>query len=94
MKYTNAKNVLPEKLISEIQKYIQGETLYIPKQEQEYQKWGTASGSRKMLDRRNAAIKESYRNGCSIEQLAEEYFLSTETIKKIIYSYRTTKRHG
>ncbi|MGG0717912.1 CD3324 family protein [Robertmurraya massiliosenegalensis] len=86
MKYTNAKKVLPEKLISEIQKYIQGETLYIPKQETKYQKWGTASGGRKMLDRRNAAIRKSFTSGSSIQQLAEEYYLSSETIKKIIYS--------
>lgn len=33
MKYTNATKVLPEELIEEIQKYVQGETLYIPKLE-------------------------------------------------------------
>lgn len=30
MKYVKAKAVLPESLIAEIQKYIQGETIYIP----------------------------------------------------------------
>jgi Mor family transcriptional regulator len=88
MKYINAAKVLPENLIVEIQKYIQGETLYIPKQETEYQKWGTASGGRRMIDRRNAAIKNSFSSGCSIQQLAEEYYLSTETIKKIVYSHK------
>ncbi|RTR33074.1 hypothetical protein EKG37_08415 [Robertmurraya yapensis] len=85
MKYTNATQVLPEKLIMEIQKYVQGETLYIPKQE--YQKWGTSSGGRRMLDRRNASIRNSFSNGSSIQQLAKEYHLSTETIKKIVYSH-------
>jgi len=33
MKYVNASNILPKKLIAEIQKYVQGETLYIPKLE-------------------------------------------------------------
>ncbi|MGG4468243.1 CD3324 family protein [Paenibacillus alvei] len=90
MKYTNANKVLPEKLLLEIQKYVQGETIYIPKQETEYQKWGSSSGGRRHFDRRNAEIKNSFRNGSSIAQLAEAYYLSTETIKKIVYS---NKRH-
>ena len=88
LKYINANKVLPEKLIVEIQKYVQGETLYIPKQETERLKWGTSSGARQMLDRRNEFIKNSFINGNSIEQLAEEYYLSTETIRKIVYSHK------
>lgn len=49
MKYTNANKILPEKLINEIQKYVQGETIYIPKQETEYEKWGARSGGRRLL---------------------------------------------
>ncbi len=86
MKYTNANKVLPEKLIVEIQKYVQGETLYIPKPETAYRKWGTSSGGRRLLDHRNAAIKASFHSGSSIKQLAKEYYLSTETIKKIVYT--------
>jgi len=86
LKYLNATKVLPEKLIVEIQKYVQGETLYIPKPETEHRKWGTSSGGRRMLDNRNAAIKNSFISGSSIQQLANEYYLSTETIKKIVYS--------
>lgn len=88
MKYINANKVLPEKLIMEIQKYVQGETLYIPKRETEYQKWGTLSGGRQLLDHRNAAIRTSFINGSSIQQLAKEYYLSSETIKKIVYSHK------
>lgn len=84
----NAQKVLPEKLILEIQKYVQGETLYIPKLENEYQKWGTSSGSRQRLDRRNAAILDAFTKGIRIEQLAQEYYLSVETIKKIVYSHK------
>jgi len=86
MKYVNAHNILPEKLISEIQKYVQGETLYIPKQEKTYHKWGSRSGGRKLIDERNASIKRAFKSGSSINQLADEYFLSIETIKKIVYS--------
>ena len=31
MKYNNAKDLLPEWLLSQVQIYIQGEVLYIPK---------------------------------------------------------------
>ncbi|PHA02297.1 hypothetical protein COE51_03350 [Bacillus pseudomycoides] len=86
MKYVKAAAVLPENLIMEIQKYVQGETIYIPKPENAYHKWGTRSGGRKQLDDRNKAIKHAFKDGVSIHQLAEEYFLAVETIKKIVYS--------
>lgn len=83
MKYVKAATVLPESLIAEIQKYIQGETIYIPKQETKHYKWGTRSGGRKQLDERNKAIKDAFKSGIAIHQLAEEYFLSGETIKRL-----------
>lgn len=86
MKYVKATAILPEKLLVEIQKYIQGETIYIPKLKKTYQKWGSHSGGRKFIDDRNNAIKHAFKNGRAIQQLAEEYFLSIETIKKIVYS--------
>ncbi|NEY18931.1 hypothetical protein G4D61_02970 [Bacillus ginsengihumi] len=88
MKYINANKVLPEKLLLEIQKYVQGETLYIPKQKTEHRKWGSVSGGRELIDDRNSTIRNLFISGSSIEQLANEYYLSTETIKKIVYSYK------
>lgn len=86
MKYVKATAVLPETLIAEIQKYVQGETIYIPKQETTFQKWGTRSGGRKILDERNTSIKRAFKSGTTINQLAERYYLSVETIKKIVYT--------
>ncbi|KKI94126.1 hypothetical protein WQ54_00890 [Bacillus sp. SA1-12] len=85
MKYVNANHVLPEELIKEIQKYVQGETVYIPKPKRNHQKWGSNSGSRQLIDDRNTKIKNSFKNGNAIDQLADEFFLSIETIKKIVY---------
>nr|WP_269747575.1 CD3324 family protein [Brevibacillus parabrevis] len=85
MKYANAASMLPESLIAEIQKYVQGETIYIPKSKTTHCKWGTRSGGRKQLDERNNLIRNAFREGVSIPQLAEQYFLSIETIKKIVY---------
>lgn len=86
MAYMKAAAILPDELISEIQKYVQGEMIYIPKPETTHKKWGSRSGTRKLIDERNKAIKSAFKNGRTIEQLAEDHFLSVETIKKIIYS--------
>jgi DNA-binding NarL/FixJ family response regulator len=86
MAYVKATAILPQKLISEIQKYVQGKTIYIPKLETSHQRWGTLSGTRKLIDERNASIKRAFKNGRTIIQIADEYHLSIETIKKIVYS--------
>ncbi|MGD6966392.1 CD3324 family protein [Rossellomorea vietnamensis] len=85
MKYVKAKSVLPDELIDELQKYIQGEMIYIPKKKGNYQKWGARSGGRKLLDERNADIKNDFVSGKSISHLSGEYCLSIETVKKIVY---------
>lgn len=85
MKYKNAKKVLPKELMDEVQKYIQGEYLYIPKAEGNRKKWGDNSGYRRSLSIRNDSIRKEYKDGATIFELAENYFLSENTIKKIVY---------
>ena len=85
MRYLNASEILPDELLREIQKYTQGETLYIPK-ENERKKWGENSGSRSYYIERNSKFLEKYReNGCSMQELADEFNLSVESIRKIIF---------
>ncbi|MBB6452715.1 Mor family transcriptional regulator [Salirhabdus euzebyi] len=86
MKYVKANTVLPQSLLSEIQKYIQGETIYIPKVASNYRKWGTKSGGRKRLDDRNHSIKHAFQQGVTLEELASSHYLSIESVKKIVYS--------
>lgn len=86
MKYVNADRVLPETLIQEIQKYIQGGLLYVPTPKSQHKKWGEQSGSRKMLNRRNTAIRDSFAAGSTVDGLAEQYCLSSDSIKKIVYT--------
>lgn len=84
MKYVNAAEILPDKLLKELQKYIDGEVLYIPKASTK-KKWGAASGSRLFYQERNKEIQRLYKAGYSIEVLVERYNLANSTIKKIIY---------
>lgn len=84
MKYENANNVLPPELIRQIQKYAAGKLLYIPKKEEPVA-WGSLSGARQKLQKRNQRIYDEYKNGKGVGELAEEYFLSVDSIRKIVY---------
>lgn len=82
-KQLNAKQVLPEALVQEIQKYIQGAHLYIPSAERKA--WGTNSGARDALEQRNMEILHAYRSGVTIACLSGRYSLSEERIRVIVY---------
>ena len=84
MKYKKASDILPDKLLREVQKYIEGESLYIPKGQQK-KKWGENSGGRRFYKERNEEIRGKYFHKVSIEELAQEYGLSYETVRKIVY---------
>lgn len=84
MKYVNAAEILPDRLLKELQRYTDGEVLYIPKASDK-KEWGTVSGSRSFYQERNEEIKRLYKAGCSIDFLVERYHLADSTIKKIIY---------
>ena len=76
MKYINAAEILPEKLLREL--------VYIPKSSMK-KEWGAASGSRTFYQERNREIQKLYREGSSIDMLMKRYGLAYSTIKKIIY---------
>lgn len=84
MKYENAKDILPASLLEEVQKYAEGKVIYIPKCTKT-RGWGEASGYRDKLNKRNSLICNRYSAGRSILEIAEEFYLSPETVKKIVY---------
>lgn len=84
MNYENGRDVFPERLLKQIQKYAAGKLVYIPSSEKK--DWGESTGYRKYLLKRNFNLRLKFRNGVTIEQLAEEYSLSYETVRKIVYS--------
>jgi Mor family transcriptional regulator len=84
MKYKNASDVLPDNLLKKVQKYAAGELLYFPK-DSARKKWGEDSGARNFFQQRNAEIRQKYLQKTSIERLADEYSLSEETVRKIIF---------
>ncbi len=88
MKYVKAQSVFPVSLLREMQKYVQGELVYIPKHQANYKKWGTGTGARDMFAQRNESMLRAYKAGISIAELAEVYGLSEDTVKKIVYRKR------
>ncbi len=84
MKYENAKDLLPPELLTQVQKYVSGKLMYVPIAE-EAKGWGTASGYRQKLLKRNQTIYNEYVMGKTVSELADEYFLSVDSIKKIVY---------
>lgn len=85
MKYENGKDIFPEALLRQIQRYVSGKTVYIPARE-EKQSWGETSGYKRYIYERNCEIKTKFKAGTGIETLAKEYFLSPESIKRIAYA--------
>lgn len=83
MKYKNAQEILPDRLLKELQQYVSGETIYVPNAQCKKQ-WGETSGARNYYKQRNDQIREKHRSGRSIEELADEYNLSADSIRKIV----------
>jgi len=86
MSYKKADKVLPKNLLDEIQKYVQGEYIYIPSASNSKKGWGVKSGTREELVQRNNNIRKEFKDGSAISDLASKYYLSINTIKKIVYT--------
>lgn len=84
MGYINALEILPEGLIEEIQKYIDGQVIYIPKIETKKYKWGESTETKTSYKKRNAEVYNGFKKGMTIFELSEEYFLTPKSIQRII----------
>ncbi|HEX3078169.1 MAG TPA: CD3324 family protein [Lachnospiraceae bacterium] len=85
MNYINANKILPDHLIQELQKYVQGDYVYIPVKEGKRREWGELSGCKATTRKRNKEIILKYQSGVTVDELSVTYFLSTHAIRKIIY---------
>ena len=90
MNYENAADVLPEDLLKRVQKFAAGKLIYVPETIGK-RSWGETSGYKQYLEERNQEIKEKFISGTTIENLADEYNLSVESIKKIVYTKSENK---
>ena len=81
MSYINAKDVLPKEMIKEIQKYVNGVNLYIPKVPEEN---SNCSNYKLELYKRNQEIYNLFLQGEKVSKLAAEYHLSDKSIYRIL----------
>lgn len=84
MSYCNASDILPTELIEEIQKYVDGQYLYIPRRQQSRRNWGDNTRTRAEVASRNCQIRREHAEGASCRVLAERYFLAEKTIEAIV----------
>ena len=85
MSYINGKEILPDHILSEIQKYYSGGLIDIPKTDEQRYRGGTKTTTKMELEKRNREICYKKKNGASMQELMDEYHLAYDTIKKIIY---------
>ena len=85
MKYIKADSVLPIALLEELQSYIQGGYIYVPSRKDSKKKWGELSGCKYEIEQRNRKIRKDYQQGKSVDELADIYYLSVHSIRKIMY---------
>ena len=84
MKYKKAQDVLPQYMIEDLQKYIEGGYLYIPKKEENKKSWGENTSTKDELNKRNKEIAKKHKKGKTIEELADGYYLPGYSIRRII----------
>lgn len=83
MGYKKAEDVLPERILKLVQKYVDGEIIYIPRKGKK-RSWGSETRIRDSLKERNKSIYKEYLHGKSAEELAESYYLSKKSIQRIL----------
>ena len=82
MKYMNTRDILPKYLLKELKIYAAGKLLYVP-YDKEKKTWGEISGYRHFLTKRNQMIFNMFLHETTIDDLSDEYCLSSDTIKKL-----------
>lgn len=94
MSYINADDVLPNILVKEIQKYVDGQLIYIPRKNENLLSWGEKNGTKEKLAERNKTIINSYYSGRTIAELSKVYYLSEKRIQGIIHEYESSKKEN
>ena len=88
MGYRNGSVLLPAELLKQIQDYVDGEYIYIPRLTANRKKWGDNTEARSMLAERNAEIYCKYKSSVPVRQLSETYCISPQGIYKILAAYK------
>ncbi len=91
MTYKNANEVLPCELVKEIQKYVNGCLLYIPISSETKLGWGEQNGTKQKYIERNSEICMLYENNVPISVICSMFFLSEDSVRKVIRQNKKNK---
>ncbi len=91
MTYKNAVEVLPEELVTEIQKHVNGCLLYIPTSSDTKVGWGESNGTKQKYIERNLRICELYENNVPLYEISQKFYLSEDSIRKVIRQSKSRK---
>ncbi len=84
MSYIKAEEILPEELIRQIQRYVDGVYIYIPRKPGTRHPWGQKTDYKAELKFRNDRIRRDYAAGTSVAALSRKYHLSEKSIRRIL----------
>lgn len=84
MSYRRAEEILPMEIIELVQRYVDGETIYIPRLENRRREWGDKTTIRQELKDRNNQIFSDYQSGHKVKALSTKYYLSEKSIHRIL----------
>ena len=82
--YIKAEEVLPEELIRQIQEYVDGVYIYIPRKPGTRHPWGEKTDYKAELKLRNDRIRNDFASGESVTVLSSKYHLSEKSIRRIL----------
>lgn len=82
MSYLRAEEILPEELLTAIQRYVSEKSIYIPCREKK--SWGSQTQTPQYYQARNAEIRRKRMSGVSVKALSDEYSLSEKSIQRIL----------
>lgn len=84
MGYRKAEEILPMEVIEIIQRYVDGENIYIPRIQENRKQWGSQTSFQVEMMERNHNIYQDYLKGEKSSTLARKYFLSEKSIQRIV----------
>ena len=92
MNYVKAKNVLPAQLLEKVQEYASGTYLYIPQKCENRKNWGESKDSKNWYKRRNQRIYKNYKEGFSVREISQKFFLSEKSVYRITCAQKKRKQ--
>ncbi len=92
MSYVKASCILPEELLQEIWRYVDGTCLYIPRKPECKRAWGEGTSFRSEMEVRNSEIYKDYQSGLCYKKLCEKYYLSVKSVQRIVLRQKKEKR--